>query len=133
MVPSPEAHHDVQALAAFRSNVHSRAAKRGMAARAAIRFSRATQAAAMAGWRQHAAHRAAMSRTAQKALGALRHRLAAAALRSWREHAADLVERRQQARTENVNCRMIRWPMVLRSQTVPATSGRWYSCLFCKA
>ena len=89
----------VQALAAFRSNVHIRADKRGKATRAAIRFSRATQAAALAGWREHAARRASMGRTAQKALAALRNRLAAAALRSWRLTAAELAERRQEART----------------------------------
>ncbi len=99
LVHSPKAHHDVQAFAAFRSNVHSRAEKRGKAIRAAVRFSRVTQSAAMAGWREHAARRAAMRRTAQKALAALRNRLAAAALRSWRQTVAELADRRQQART----------------------------------
>jgi len=96
---SPKAEHGVQVFTAFRSNVQSRAEKRGKAARAAVRFGRATQAAAMAGWREHGARRAAMRRAAHKALAALRNKLAAAALRSWRQTTAELADGRQQACT----------------------------------
>ena len=91
-----EGHNGAQALAAFRSNVYSQEDKRAKAARAALRFCRATEAAAMAGWRERAAHRAALRRTAQKALASMQNRVTAAALRSWRDTAADLAERRQQ-------------------------------------